>query len=118
MLFIIFVVAVSFSFRDAASAAGCRERSWAEARDTEPMASPAAATTAAATNEVTNSLLLFKIRAFESIHLNLIVYPSKMMCLRCDSFLNHRPAPSSSVIEPDSDGYGRRGTNTTVWSVR
>src|ERR1700756_3952295 len=81
------------------------------------MANPAAVTTAAATSEVINSFLLFKIRAFESIHLNLIVYPSKMMCLRCDSFLNRRPAPSSSVIEPDSDGYGREG-NKMPWGAR
>src|ERR1700688_2700618 len=78
MSFIIFVMAASFSFRNAASAAlGRRERSWAEAREAEPMANPAAVTTAAATSEVTNSFLLFKIRAFESRHLNLIVSPSK-----------------------------------------
>jgi hypothetical protein len=40
------------------------------------MANPAAVTTAAATSEVTNSFLVFKIRAFESSHLNLIVSPS------------------------------------------
>src|ERR1700758_1991142 len=75
MSFIIFVMAASFSFRNAASAVlGCRERPWAEAREAEPMANPAAA----ATNEVTNSFLLFKIRAFESSHLNLIVSPSKL----------------------------------------
>jgi len=39
---------------------------------------PAAVTTAAATSEVTNSFLLFKIMAFESSHLNLIVSPSEM----------------------------------------
>src|ERR1700733_8614576 len=78
MSFIIFVMAASFSFRNAASAAlGCRESSWAEAREAEPMANPAAVITAAATSEVTNSFLLFKIRAFESRHLNLIVSPSK-----------------------------------------
>src|ERR1700741_3058168 len=64
----------------------------------------------AATSEVLNSFLLLKIWAFESRHVNLIVSPSKMaltlMCLRCDSFLNRRPARPSSVIEPDSDRYG------------
>src|ERR1700756_4109770 len=76
---IIFVMVASFSFRNAASAAlGRRERSWAEAREAEPMANPAAVATAAAKREVTNSLLLFKIRAFESSHLNLIISPSKM----------------------------------------
>src|SRR6201996_2195630 len=79
MSFIIFVMAASFSFRNAASAAlGCRERSWAEAREAEPMANPAAVNTAAATSEVTNSFLLLKIGAFESSHLNLIVSPSKI----------------------------------------
>src|ERR1700751_1210675 len=79
MAFIIFVMAASFSFRNAASAVlGRRERSWAEARGAEPMANPAAVTTAAATSEVTNSFLLFKISAFESSHLNLIASPSKM----------------------------------------
>src|ERR1700739_3009631 len=78
MSFIIFVMAASFSFRNAASAAlGRRARSSAEAREAEPMANPAAVTTAAATSEVTNSFLVFKIRAFESSHLNLIVSPSK-----------------------------------------
>jgi hypothetical protein len=42
------------------------------------MANPAAVTTAAATSEGTNSFLPFKIQAFESSHLNLIVSPSKM----------------------------------------
>jgi hypothetical protein len=76
MSFIIFVMAASFSFMNAASAVlGRRERSWAEAREAEPMANPVAVTTAAATSEVTNSFPLFKI---ESSHLNLIVSPSKM----------------------------------------
>jgi hypothetical protein len=76
MSFIIFVMAASFSFRNTTYAVlGRRERSWAEARDAEPMANPAAATTAAATNEVTSSFLLFKIKAFESSHVNLIVSP-------------------------------------------
>src|ERR1700756_4537735 len=76
---IIFVMVASFSFRNAASAAlGRRERSWAEAREAEPMANPATVTTAAAASEVTNSFLLFKIRALESSHLNLIVSPSKL----------------------------------------
>jgi hypothetical protein len=92
MSFIIFVMAASFSFRNAASAVlGRLERSWAEARDAEPMAKPAAVTTAAATREAINSFLLFKIGAFESSHVNLIVSPSKMalmlMLLRCDSYL-------------------------------
>jgi hypothetical protein len=52
------------------------------------MANPTTVTTAAAISEVLNSFLLFKIRAFESGHVNLIVSPSKMaltlMRLRCD----------------------------------
>src|ERR1700751_1904673 len=80
----------------ASAATGCRKRSWAEAGDAEPMASPPAVTTAATRSEVFNSFLLFKIRALESSHVNLIVSPSKMartaMRLRCDSFLHRPPA--------------------------
>jgi hypothetical protein len=67
------------------------------------MAIPTAVTTAAAMSEVINSFLLFKIRAFECSHVNLIVSPSKMaltlMRLRCDpsrkqskSYANAQPA--------------------------
>jgi hypothetical protein len=82
---------------------GVGERSWAEAGVAEPMANPAAVTTAAVISEVINSFLLFKIRAFESGHVNLIVSPSKMaltlMRQRCDpsrkqskSYANAPPA--------------------------
>ena len=55
----IFVIAASFSFRNAASAAlDRREMSWAEASEDEPMVNPAAVTTAAATSDATNSFLL------------------------------------------------------------
>jgi hypothetical protein len=49
---------------------------------------------AAATNEVINSSPLFKIRAFESGHVNLIVSPSEMaltlMRQRCDPSVKRR----------------------------
>src|ERR1700740_1758819 len=100
MSFIIFVMAASFSFRNAASAAlGPRERAWAEAREAEPMANPAAVATAAATSEVTNPFLLFKIRAFESSHWNLI----------CFSFQNGADVNdrSESLCDVDSNLLGR-----------
>jgi hypothetical protein len=98
MPFIIFVMAASFSLRNGASAAACREMSCAEAGDAGPMANPAAVITAAESSEVINSFLLFEIRAFESSYLNLMLSPYKMMCLRCDSLLNRRPAPSDPVL--------------------
>src|ERR1700751_895218 len=80
----------------ASAATGWRKRSWAEAGDAEPMASPPAVTTAATTSEVINSFLLFKIRALESSHVNLIVSPSKMALtlvrLLCDPPVNGRVA--------------------------
>jgi hypothetical protein len=42
------------------------------------MANPTTVTAAAVISEVINSFLLFKIKAFKSGHVNLIVSPSKM----------------------------------------
>jgi hypothetical protein len=56
---------------------------------------------AGATSEVIKAFLIFKIRAFGTSQVNLIVYPSKLalalMRRRCDSSMYRRPAPSSSV---------------------